>query len=405
MVGEGLVAGNQYLNASRSLEMQWGKNQAEINNLSAEARSHDADVGLKMQNLQLLRFAWQVRVAMMRDLGFNLPGVDTGALGGTGGQGAGSGAIQPIAPVGGGTGAAGAPVTAGGAQDKPTLQAQPVGAQPPAGGAAADGLSLYDDPQYKEGMKWQTAGAALGDAQMEAKGRTMIEAAEKQWEFRKAGPQKGAETYAEQGQKDMAEMEGSAAEKTPQLQERLQRLNDMETILKSGALQPGAGATITAEVQNAARRIGLDLGDPSAAFEMIKMTYQDSFDIVRGMKGQVRNMELQSAGKQVPSIDLPLATNLFLIDRMRGAVNQELDRFTDFNTWRDKEGAGATTPNRFLQKWDIQHPYQKYVNPEYTVPKSAAPPPRPANLPSKFTKYSPATGKWYTKDGEPWSGE
>jgi hypothetical protein len=255
-------------------------------------------------------------------------------------------------------------------------------------------------------MKWQTAGAALGDAQMEAKGRTMIEAAEKQWDFRKAATQKGAETYAEQGQKAMAEQEDEAATKTSQLQERAQRLNDMETILKSGALQPGAGATVTAEIQNIARRVGIDLGDPSAAYAMIKATYQDSFDIVRGMKGQVRNMELQSAGKQVPSIDLPMGTNMYLIDRMRGAVNMELDRLSAFNDWRDKEGASAVTPNRFTQKWLIAHPYTKYINPDLAVPKSVATPPeRPANLPSKYTKYSPATGKWYTKDGEPWSGE
>lgn len=223
---------------------------------------------------------------------------------------------------------------------------------------------------------------------------------------------KAAGTYSEAAAKDMNEEEGQLRDTLPALQDRAQRLDDMQTLLQG--MNTGPGTETWAHAQNIAQRWGLNLGDPSSVYEFMKNSYIDSFDIVRTMKGQVRNMELQSAGKQVPSVDLPLAANLYLIDRMRGAVGQEMDYLNAFRNWRQGGGANAVSPNMFAGNWFADNPYRKYINPQLAgaqAKQSKTESARPENLPPGAVRgtsstgrkgwFDPPTGKAWDLNGKP----
>ena len=148
-----------------------------------------------------------------------------------------------------------------------------------------------------------------------------------------------------------------------------------------------------------AQRLGLDWGDPGAVFAAAKVESAASFDIVGKMKGQVRNMELQGAGKQVPGPSLPLSSNLYLINRMKGALQQEADYANDFLKWRDTpEGQSARTPNLFRGQWYRDHPYQKYIDPSLAQFRPMAPVSFQMVCP-KSSKYSPSRNQYRGPDG------
>jgi hypothetical protein len=145
-IGEGLVAGNKYLGQMQNLEKEWNLNQAQINNLSAEAREHDADAGIKLNQLEVSRRMTAIMIQRMRQ---RYGGGDgTGATGATGAPAAGGTGLQPVQPLGGGTDASGAPV-AGAAAPGATPAA-------PSGGMA--GADYTKDPDYIRGMQMVTQG-------------------------------------------------------------------------------------------------------------------------------------------------------------------------------------------------------------------------------------------------------
>jgi hypothetical protein len=427
-MGEGFVAGNKYLQESRNLEMGWNKNQAEIANLSAEARSHDADVGLKVSNLQIARMGMQIKIQAMRDAGFNVGNLDGsgGAGTGAGGPGTGGGALAPLPALGGGTGAGAGAAAPGAGAGPPT-----VAGGAPAGGAAAQGSEFQTSYQalaaeYKKLQNLEIAGvvqpgaAALVRNQMtEAQktgriitpdGRTLIDPSFVSQEAGEEQRKRAGGTYGEEASKEMSSEEAETADKQAPLQEQLQRLDDASTLLNS--FKPGAGAQSIAEAQNIARRWGFDLGDPSAVMQFVKLSSEASFDVVRSMKGQVRNMELQGAGKQVFSPDLTDQANRYLIDRLRGAVKQSLDYTNAFQDWRTGEGKSALSPNMFRAKWFKDNPYKGYIDQGLTTPKPAkGPTERPESLPSSAVHqtssqgrarwFDPTSGKAWNEDGTP----
>ena len=140
-LGEGFEAGNKYLGQMQSLEKDWNVSQAQINNMSAEAREHGADADLKVQQLQVSKMMNQIFIQRMRARGM-IPGGDgTGASGATGGQGTGIAPIKPLGPVGTPSAAGAAPSGGAGASGAGGIGTSRDGAAPaaPAAGAAPSG--------------------------------------------------------------------------------------------------------------------------------------------------------------------------------------------------------------------------------------------------------------------------
>jgi hypothetical protein len=417
--------------------MAWARNNAEVANLSSEARKNDADVALLSQNLNFVRLGWQLKLAWARSHGMDLSGVDPNLVGGAGGQGAGAG-VQPISPVGAGTGAGGGAGPAGVASgDQPSPSAQPVSGQPPAGGAAAP---TGDEAEFQRAVTALQAkaddllnGEIMGMVPAGASNiiRNQLTEAQKAGQIfyngkliispnimRQQAEQAGKKAYGEEGGKEMNDEEADAANNLAPLQKQLERLNDAETLMgtldNKGGFRPGAGATEIAHAQNAARRLGIDLGNPSGVYMALKNSLGASWDLVRTMKGQVRNMELQGAGAQTFSPDIPSEANMYIIDRLRGAVRQEIDYNKAFRAWRKtNEGQSALSPNPFRGDWYDEHGYDSYIQKNLAEPKEA---PRgavrPIGVPSTATRQvgektgkvqwiDKTTGKIWSNDGTP----
>ena len=195
-LGEGFAAGNKFLQESRDLEKQWGTAQAQINNLGAEAREHDADAGLKTVQLQIAQRMAQIQIQAMREE------FGGGAPGATGAPGTIAGGIQPIQPLGG----------------KPAAGAAPAGGAAPSGGAApgattvagGDTVSDYtQDPTFLQGQALVQRGTRLamvpGMAEYSKglinQGQTLQEAAKARWEKTVAPTVAGQTTGAEEANK------------------------------------------------------------------------------------------------------------------------------------------------------------------------------------------------------------
>lgn len=203
-IGEGFVAGNKYLGELQNLDRQWGVNQAQIANLSAEAREHGADADLKAQQIQLSAIAMKVKIQAMREMGFNVGGGGadgSAAPSPTAGPGAPSGGLKPLGPLPSGAGAGAAPGPGAG----------PSGA----GGAGADAApsaagapDIATDPDYQKGnqlieqgkmmnARGKIAGVeGMGDATIQ-QGQAMVDAANKRFDIAKTASEKTTEAGLE----------------------------------------------------------------------------------------------------------------------------------------------------------------------------------------------------------------
>ena len=427
-VGEGLEAGGKYLQAQKGLEKDWGYAQAQINNMSQEAREHGADADLKVQQIQAAALAMKIKIAALRAAGLNIDdGGGAASPAPAGGLGTG---LQPTQPLGGGTGSSGAPGAAGG-----TGGAGPVvaGAAAPSGTAPAQGAKPTDfqtamqalEAEFKRQQALEMGGVLppggsnlvrqqIIEAQKAGRiitqdGRVVIDPSFVSQEAAEEGAKRGAGAYGEAANKAMGEEEDEVADKQPGLQQQLSQLNDASALLD--AFKPGAGATEIANAQNVARRLGIDLGDPSAVMEFEKLSKEASWGLVKGMKGAVRNVELNQAGAQVFSPNISDPANRYLINRLKGAVQQNLEYSNNFMDWRSGEGKTAQSPNMFRAKWFKEHPYEKYIDQGLTVPKAPKIAERPEGVPPSArhqtgtagTKrwFDPKTGKSWAEDGTP----
>ena len=189
-IGEGLVAGNNYLQQQKTLEKDWGTAQANINNLSQEARDHGADADLKAQQLQIGAVMNKIFIERARQRGL-IPGGSGGsaAPGAAGGPGQPGGGLTPVQPLGGGAAPSGAP----------SGSSAPSGSAP-SGSAPAGGITdLNQDPDYIVGTNLIAQGKqdnqlrpGFGDDEI-AKGTAQAEAAKAAWEKKAEIAAKGQE--------------------------------------------------------------------------------------------------------------------------------------------------------------------------------------------------------------------
>ena len=159
-VGEGFEAGNKYLQQQKELERNWGETQANIANLSADARLKGADIGLKAQQLQLGALGMKIKLAALRSAGINVDD-GSGAPGATGGQGTGSGGIGALPTLGGGAAPSGAPSASGAGPTVTAGGAPAAGAAPATGAAPAGGVGASGSGQQAQSTDFQSAYQAM----------------------------------------------------------------------------------------------------------------------------------------------------------------------------------------------------------------------------------------------------
>jgi hypothetical protein len=288
-IGEGLTAGNNYLQAQKGLEKQWGEAQAQINNLSQEAREHGADADLKVQQLQIGAMMNKVYIQMLRSKGLLGGGSGgTAAPAPTGGQGAPSGGLPTLPTLGGGAAPSGAPSGAAAPSGGAPSGAAPAGAAP-AGAAPAGGVpDLNQDPAYKAGTNLIAQGnqqnlihPGLGD-DLITQGKAQQEAAKSNWEKQAEISSKGQEAVTSattEAQKPVLQSYLENREKFESTYDQTRsEISELSNIYQH--FQAGRSSEAQAELASWANAFGFKLPQAASADAAMKSAIQQAFAAV-----------------------------------------------------------------------------------------------------------------------------
>jgi hypothetical protein len=412
-IGQGGEAGMQYLQKQRELDRNWMLDQAKIDQMSAQERRADADVGLRVS-----QFNWEVQKYKSA---FDMANAPESTGTGGGGAGAGAAAAAPVTPTTtpapialpkpgepdvsgifaglpddtfgaakpgaaaatpapgasttpvGGPSAISAPVTppaaAAPAGAAPTPAATPTPAAAPADTPQpTDAMPrLADDPMFKEGQADLARArnvALLNPAMAEglrAQGNAKIAAATEQWKTAVAPLQKGQETAATAAADQRGEETKEVAGRADDLQNEVQNLEKIRGLLR---VVPTSALTDNwAQTQAYFKSVGLNFGDPTAVQEFIKSTTKDMWNSLKEQKGAVRNKEMDAASKMNIDIGKTPAANAYLLAQQLGLARSELGYTRDYNNW-DTATPATHSPNQFKTKWALEHPLQPFVDNE-----------------------------------------
>jgi Phage tail lysozyme/Chaperone of endosialidase len=356
-IGEGLVAGNKYLQEQKELEKSWGSTQAQINNLSQEAREHGADADLKAQQLQIGALNMKLYMAVLRQKGL-LGGGSTSdgsaPSGPTGGAAAPSTGLTPLTSLGGAKAPSGAP----------SDPSAPSGAAPAGAAPASTIPDLNQDPAYQAavakialGKRQNIARAGIGD-DLIAEGEAERDAAKANWE-KTAGPiEKGQETATGAAATQRGEENEQVADRTGGLQTEVQSLEALRELLKR--VPTGWATTNFADAQNALATFGIHVGNPAEIREFVKYTTSDIWNNLKEQKGAVRNKEMDAASKMNVDPDAPPAANAEILAKQLGLARLQLGYAKDYRDW-DKKTPNTASPTGFKTDWMLKNDLNKYV--------------------------------------------
>jgi hypothetical protein len=348
-IGEGLVAGNNYLQAQKGLEKQWGEAQAQINNLSQEARDKGADADLKAQQLQFGAIGMKMKIAWLRAHGMPIDGSGSASPGATGGPGQPPLGLQPTQPLGGGTAPSGAP----------------SGPSAPSGAAPTSGVpDVSSDPRWKtandlitEGENDNASGAMFGfpgagNAKIK-QGQALMDAVNKDWEAKKA-PIVAGETATRQKVSDAYATEADeSGDRISLLQKQEQSLKAMQAIMQKGYLT-GAWADNAANIEKTFRQFGINIGQPASWEEFNKYSKGDQWDSLKEQKGAVRNKEMDAAAAMNPNPTWEPETNAAILGKQLGTVKREEKMMRDYSADLDAGRIGPNTnihPGDWARRW------------------------------------------------------
>jgi hypothetical protein len=409
-IGEGLVAGNKYLGQMQNLEKEWNLNQAQINNFSAEAREHDADAGLKLNQLQISRVMTKMIIDRARQrYGGAGAGDGTGAPSATGAPGAGGTGLQPVQPLGGGTAASGAP---GGGAAAP---AAAVPAAAPSGGMA--GADYTKDPDYIRGMQMITQGTSdkgvfhgtplEGDADAAiAQGNALVEGAKNRAGIQKTIGEKTTEAEIEAKKPALQEYVTNRQKFESTYDQTRSEIGELSTIYQHA--QSGRSAEAQAELASWANAFGFKLPQAASFDAGMKSAIQQAFAAVAnsGLQKAPRaglreaTMMVASPTRDPAALRKILTDQLATLDYQHDMysnvpghnlnVDDDLERFTKEHKYED-----------YLKKARKEVPLFQGITPETlknVTGEDWPAPPLPANLPAG-TKYSPSQNKFYDPSG------
>jgi hypothetical protein len=419
-VGEGLEAGNKYLGQMQSLEKDWGLNQAQIQNLSAEAREHGADADIKVNQLQLQRQMTQLVINRMRQRLAGGGGDGAGAASPTDGSGTGVAPLPSVGPLPSGTGSGAAPsggAGPSGAAPAPSGSAPAPAGGAPAGGAPAGGIAGADytkDPDYIKGTalvqqgnddNWLSKG--MGDAEV-TRGTELIEGAKNRGGISKEIGEKATEAVTEAQKpvyqkylEDRTKFESTYDDTRNQLKE----LSDIYS-----HYQAGRSGEAQAELASWANALGLKLpqaaGFDAAMKTAVKQAFQQVADsgMQKAPRAGLREAMLMIAK---PTMD-PAALRKILTDSLASLdYNHEL-----YNTVGSKQYDVSSGVTEFAKghKWETYRdaarkeiPMFKGITPETLKTTTGEDMPTAPTLPSGMpegSQYSPSRKQWRDPSGK-----
>lgn len=372
-IGKGLEAFGDYQQKQTQLDREWAKNQAEIDNLSSEARSRDADIRFKtnqmnIETLNAKMAIWQRQHGAWIAGGMKGPEPqmpDLSAVLGSQGApapsvafGSGSGAPAPQ-PAAGGPSVSRAPSGGPSMQQAPAPAPGASAAQPAApasqGAPGPQGAQLGQrylddaDDLDRQADAWSTQ----GDQQSLQTANQLRERAQAKREFAQklleASPQyKGSVKETEAGVEARSKQDEAIAQGYQQRQIAEQRAQVLLTLLKT--YKTGMGADWKADVVRAIKATGFDpasLGlDPSTAAnyqEFVKNSTASVMDAVKSMPGQPRVAEIQTFAKASPSAELDPDANRAILAQALGILDYQTAHADAYTDWRRAEGRSANT--------------------------------------------------------------
>jgi hypothetical protein len=403
-IGEGLVAGNKYLQEQKELEKSWGSTQAQINNLSQEARDHGADADLKAQQIQMGALNMRLYMAVLRQKGL-LGGGSTSdgsaPSGPTGGPAAPSTGLKPFTGLGDQTGSSAAPGGPGG----------------PSGAAPAGSIpSLNDDPAYKAGVALEAQGnqqniirPGIGN-DLITKGKAQQEAAKAAWDKKAEIAAKGQEAVTSattEAQKPALQSYIENRQKFEQNYDQTRsEISELSNIYQH--FQAGRSTEAQAELASWANAFGLKLPQAAGFDAGMKSAIQQAFAAVansglqKAPRAGLREATMMVAS---PSRD-PAALRKILTDQLATldynhdlyqnvpghnlSVSDDIEGFTKAHKYED-----------YLGKARKEIPLFKGITPETlktTTGEDWPAPALPSGLPAG-TRWSPSQEKWFDPSG------
>jgi hypothetical protein len=406
-IGEGFEAGNKYLQSQKELEKSWGATQAQINNLSQEARDHGADADLKAQQLQIGAMNMKIYMAMLRSKGLLGGGGSSGdgsaAPAPTGGPGQPSGGLTALAPLGGGTAPSGAPT---GSSAAPSGPSAPSGTIP----------DLNQDPDYKAGTALIARGnqqnivrPGLGD-DLITQGKAQQEAAKENWQKQAEIASKGQEAVTSattEAQKPALQSYIENRQKFEQNYDQTRsEISELSNIYQH--FQAGRSTEAQAELASWANAFGIKLPQAAGFDAGMKSAIQQAFAAVansglqKAPRAGLREATMMVAS---PSRD-PAALRKILTDQLATldynhdlyqnvpghnlGVGDDIEGFTKAHKYED-----------YLGKARKEIPLFKGITPETlktTTGEDWPAPALPSGLPAG-TRWSPSQEKWFDPSG------
>jgi hypothetical protein len=394
-IGTGIQQGMQYMQKQRELDMEWRKNDAQIQDYASQSRYRDAQTTLGMQNLQIERNKalvenWnaQVKAAVLNGQPIppfpTLPSIGGGAAAAPAPPPAAAPAApapapakapaEPAAPAGGtGKTATVPPVVAG--PVTPPAATTPAPAPPKAPATAPDATTaapdegsvapeLAKDPDYIKGNQMIAEGKqknfrgkagigaeGMGDEEI-AQGTALVEGAKSRF-----GPiLKGQET-AQTGQAEAFKTEDEeSGSRISMLQQQQHALQAMQAIMQKGYLT-GKWADHAADIEKTFAQFDVDIGQPASWEEFKKFSTGDMWQSLKEQKGAVRNKEMDAASRMNPDPNSEPETNATIIATQLGTVKRELKLMGDYRTARKTGQLGQASvggPGGWQTDWELK---------------------------------------------------
>ena len=421
-IGEGLMQGMKYYQQQRTLDREWEKNEAQIQDWQSQSKYRDAQTNLDVQNLDINRYKAQLDGYRVQLAGWDgtgsppTPPAPPASLSGILGGQAKKSPVAPAAlPPPSALTAPGAPVIAG---SKPTpvtpgaviggsgktAGAPPAAAAPAAAPTAATPASAAPaapaatppanqaEPEIAPGVKQsdlidsenpvviqrqievaniKAQAGVPGQAERANALQTRLTALanapilhtkDGRTIVNPATAQVAAGSEAGKiGATQRGEENEEVADRVPQVQTEVQSLEALRELMKR--VPTGWATTHFADAQNVLATFGIHVGDPAAVREFVKYTTSDIWNNLKEQKGAVRNKEMDAASKMNVDPDAPPAANAEILAKQLGLARLQLQYAKEYRDW-DKANPNTVSPTGFKTDWMLKNDLGQFVKNE-----------------------------------------
>ena len=425
-IGQGLMQGMKYYQQQRTLDREWEKNEAQIQDWQSQSKYRDAQTNLSVQNMGLELYKlklgqWNIQYQAWLAAGGHgdPPPMPTMPSGGS------TPVTGPAAPVASSAGPAaspaktapavakpipvtsgaivGAPKTAASAPpaaavtDTPAAASAPASAAPAAPGAtpaapAATPPANQAEPEIAPGVKQsdlidsenpvviqrqievaniKAQAGVPGQAERLTSLQTKLTAlANAPILHTKDGrtiinPAVAQVAAATEAGKIGATQRGEENEEVADRVPQVQtEVQSLEALRELMKRVPTGWATTKfADAQNVLATFGIHVGDPAAVREFVKYTTSDIWNNLKERKGAVRNKEMDAASKMNVDPDAPPAANAEILAKQLGLARLQLQYAKEYSDW-DKANPNTVSPTGFKTGWMLKNDLGQFVGNE-----------------------------------------